>query len=419
MRTQKAMTPTARGTATGADRSSKPVFEPGGPLHTELIELRRDLHAHPELGFREVRTAEVVARSLRRWGVEVTEGVGGTGVVGTIRGARPGDRTIGIRADMDALSMTEQSQLSYASKTPGVMHACGHDGHTTVLLGAARHLAEDPDFAGTVHLIFQPAEEGLGGAPAMIADGLFERFPCDAVYAMHTAPGLPVTTIATSAGPVMAAAGTFEVTFAGPGGHGGQGAHLTADLIVVQAAYVMALQTIVARNVPAAESAVITVGHVSGGSADAPNVMPAEVSLTGTMRCFSDDVQALLSQRIEQLAESTAAAYGAVGTARVTWITPALINPPEQTEIVIAAAAAAVGRERVITGMPPVTGGEDFAYMMRAKPGAFVFLGNGTTEDGPVHNVHTPTYDFNDDAIPTGVAFWASLVESQLGAATS
>jgi len=419
VRTQKPLTPRAGSTAIGAERSPKPAFESGGSLHAELTGLRRDLHAHPELGFREVRTAEVVAGSLRRWGVEVTEGVGGTGVVGTIRGARPGDRAIGIRADMDALSMTEQSQLSYASKSPGVMHACGHDGHTAVLLGAARHLVEDPDFAGTVHLIFQPAEEGLGGAPAMIADGLFERFPCDAVYAMHTAPGLPVSTIATSAGPLMAAAGTFEVTFTGPGGHGGQGAHLTVDLIVVQATYVMALQTIVARNVPAEESAVITVGHVSGGSAHAPNVMPAEVSLTGTMRCFSEDIQALLSQRIEQLAESTAAAYGAIGTARVTWITPPLINPPEQTEIVIAAAAAAVGREQVITDLPPITGGEDFAYMMQAKPGAFVFLGNGTAEDGRVQNVHTPTYDFNDDAIPAGVTFWARLVESQLGPATS
>jgi hippurate hydrolase len=383
-------------------------------LHEDLVALRRDLHAHPELGFRETRTAGVVARMLRTWGVEVIEGVGTTGVVGTIRGARGGDRSLGLRADMDALSITEETGLPYASRTPGVMHACGHDGHTAVLLGAARQLAEHPDFGGTVHVIFQPAEEGLGGSPAMIDDGLFERFPCDAVYALHSAPGLPVGTIATSAGPLMAAAGVFEVSFTGHGGHGGQGAHLTSDLMVAQANYVMALQTVVARDVPAVEAAVISVGYISGGSAEAPNVMPAEVSLRGTVRCFSNDIQVLLGRRIEELAESLATAYGASATALVTWVTPALVNPPEQAEIVARAAAAAVGEGQVITAMPPIAGGEDFAYMLEAKPGAFVFLGNGSAPDGTVHNVHTPVYDFNDDAIPTGVALWVNLVRQQL-----
>jgi amidohydrolase len=386
----------------------------GGRRHRELIELRRDLHAHPELGFHEHRTADVVARSLRELGLEVAEGIGGTGVVATIRGAWPGDRAIGLRADMDAIAIAEQTGLPYASQTAGVMHACGHDGHTVVLLGAARQLAEDPGFAGTVQLIFQPAEEGLGGAPAMIRDGLFERFPCDAVYALHTAPGVPVGSIVTTSGPMMAAAGIFDVSFSGRGGHGGQGAHLTADLTVVQANYVMALQTVVARDLPAVESAVISVGHVSGGSADAPNVMPATVSLRGTVRCFSEETQMLVSRRIEQLAGSLAAAYGATATAHVDWATPALINPPDQAEIVARAAAAVVGEERVITSMPPITGGEDFGFMLEVTPGAFLLLGNGAAPDGEVHNVHTPRFDFNDEAIPTGVAVWTSLIDQQL-----
>jgi amidohydrolase len=398
----------------GVGQPGYAVVEPGSSVHRELSELRRDLHAHPELGFQEVRTSELVAGKLRAWGLEVAEGVGSTGVVGTLRGSRPGGRAVGLRADMDGLSIAEQSGLPYASRVPGVMHACGHDGHTAVLLGAARHLAGNPDFAGTVHLIFQPAEEGLGGARAMIEDSLFQRFPCDAVYGLHTAPGLPVGVIATTTGPLMAAAGTFEVTFAGSGGHGGQGAHLTADLMVLQANFVMALQAVVARDVPAVEPAVISVGHISAGSAGAPNVMPAEVSLSGTVRCFSKDIQALLDSRIEQLAESLATAYGATADARVNWITPPLINPPEQATIVARAATAAVGEGNVITTMPPVTGGEDFAFMMDATPGAFVFLGNGASPDGTVHNVHTPAYDFNDEALPTGVTFWVRLVSQQL-----
>jgi hippurate hydrolase len=228
----------------------------------ELTEFRRDLHSHPELGFQEIRTAGLVAAALRASGVDVAEQVGGTGVVGTIRGRRAGEGSIGLRADMDALSLVEETGLSYASRTPGLMHGCGHDGHTAVLLGAARRLAADRDCAGSVHFIFQPAEEGLGGAAAMLEDGLFERFPCDAVYALHTALGLPVGMIATGTGAMMAAGGTFEVTFTGAGGHGGQGAHLTPDLIVAQATYVMALQTIVSRNVPSLETAVVSVGYV-------------------------------------------------------------------------------------------------------------------------------------------------------------
>src|SRR5918995_5049051 len=287
-----------------------PIDELEGNLLGQLTEFRRDLHSHPELGFQETRTAERVAAALRASGIDVTEGVGGTGLVGTIRGVRSGDRSIGLRADMDALSLVEETGLPYASRTPGLMHGCGHDGHTTVLLGAARRLAAERDFEGSVHVIFQPAEEGLGGASAMLDDGLFERFPCDAVYALHTAPGLPVGTIATGTGPIMAGGGTFDVIFTGIGGHGGQRGRLTPDLMGGEAPYVMALQTIVSRNVPALETAVVSVGYVNGGRPDAPNVMPAELSLGGTLRCFSKQSQELVARRIHELADTIAAAYG-------------------------------------------------------------------------------------------------------------
>ena len=391
-----------------------PVDELDSDLLAELTEFRRDLHAHPELGFQETRTAARVAAALRAWGVDVTEGIGRTGLVGTIRGAGSGAGSIGLRADMDALSLVEETGLPYASRTPGLMHGCGHDGHTTVLLGAARRLAADRDFAGSVHVIFQPAEEGLGGASAMLEDGLFERFPCDAVYALHTAPGVPVGVIVTGTGPVMAAGGTFDVTFAGTGGHGGQGAHLTPDLTVAQATYVMALQTIVSRNVPALETAVVSVGYINGGSPDAPNVMPAELSLGGTLRCFSKETLDLLTRRIHELADTIAAAYGCSATARVTWITTPLVNAPDQVDIVARAARSVLGGENVITDMAPVTGGEDFAFRREATPGAIAFLGNGTAPDGTIHNVHTPHYDFNDEAIGAGVAFWDRLVRQQL-----
>lgn len=391
-----------------------PSDELDSHLLGELTEFRRDLHSHPELGFQETRTAARVAAALRASGVDVTEGIGGTGLVGTIRGVGSGDGSIGLRADMDALSLVEETGVPYASRTHGLMHGCGHDGHTAVLLGAARRLAADRDFGGSVNVIFQPAEEGLGGASAMLDDGLFERFPCDAVYALHTAPGLPVGTIATGTGPIMAGGGTFDLTFTGTGGHGGQGAHLTPDLTVAQATYVMALQTIVSRNVPALETAVVSVGYVNGGRPDAPNVMPAELSLGGTLRCFSKDAQNLVARRIHELADTIAAAYGCSATARVNWITTPLVNPPDQVDIVARAARSVLGTENVSTDMAPITGGEDFALMLEATPGALVFLGNGTAPDGTIHNVHTPHYDFNDEAIAAGVAFWVRLVRQQL-----
>jgi hippurate hydrolase len=380
----------------------------------ELVAIRQDIHAHPELGREEHRTAALVARKLREWGIDTTENVGGTGVVGTLRGRRPGQGAIGLRADMDALPITEQTGLPYGSTNAGRMHACGHDGHTTMLLGAARALAEDPDFAGTVQFIFQPAEEGLGGAEAMLRDGLFERFACDAVYGLHNMPGIPVGHVALRKGPLMAGSGRWKVRISGTGGHGGNSAHLASDITVALAFFIQHLQTIVSRNVPAVETAVISVGHIEGGSPDALNVMPAELVVGGTMRAFAPTIQSLLERRIREVAELAAMSQGATATVEMWWNAIPLINPDAQAEVALAAARRAVGPAQVDPDTTPVTGGEDFAFMMRAKPGAFVFLGNGGPEDGPVHALHTPLYDFNDATLPYGVAYWVALVRQEL-----
>ena len=382
-----------------------------------LTAIRRDIHAHPELGFEETRTAALVAATLRGWGLEVTEGVGRLGVVGTLRGRRPGQGAIGLRADMDALALTERTGLPHASVHEGRMHACGHDGHTAMLLGAARVLAEAPDFAGTVHFIFQPAEEGRGGAEAMIADGLFDRCPCDAVYGMHNMPGIPVGSFATREGPLMAASGRWKVTFRGTGGHGGNAPHLASDITVAQAVFVQALQTIVARNIPASEGAVVSVGHIAGGAAEALNVMPSELLVGGTMRAFAAPVQALVEGRIRDLADQAAAMVGATAETVLWWNTVPLVNHGRETQAMVAAARALAGEARVDAATTPVTGGEDFAYMLREKPGAFVFIGNGAGPDGPAHGLHTPDYDFNDAALPHGIGFWVGLVRQELGVA--
>ena len=380
----------------------------------EIAAIRRDIHAHPELGREERRTSALVVQKLRDWGIEVVEHVGGFGVVGTIRGKRPGQGAIGLRADMDALALIEQTSLPYASTTPGRMHACGHDGHTAMLLGAAKVLAENPDFAGTVQLIFQPAEEGLGGARAMLEDGLLARFPCDAVYGMHNMPGIPVGRIALRNGPFMAGSGRWKVRFSGTGGHGGNSAHLASDLAVVLATFITLLQTIVSRNVPAIETAVVSVGHVQGGAPESLNVMPAELVVGGTMRAFTPAIQSLLETRISELAELAAQSQGASASVEMWWNAIPLANPEPQAQIAAMAARSAVGSEHVDEEAVPVTGGEDFAFMMQAKPGAFVFLGNGAAKTGTVHALHTPHYDFNDAALPHGIAYWVSLVRQEL-----
>jgi hippurate hydrolase len=383
-------------------------------LHDELTAIRRDLHAHPELGMEEVRTAGLVATHLRDWGLDVTEGVGNTGVVGTLRGRREGGRSIGIRADMDALALQERTGLPHQSTVDGRMHACGHDGHTTVLLGAAKVLAEDPDFAGTVHFVFQPAEEGRGGARAMLADGLFDRFPCDAVYGLHSAPFLPAGMIAVGTGPLMAAAGEFSVTFFGNGGHGGLAPHAVADLSIVQAHYVLALQTIVGRNVPAAETAVISVGYVQAGNPSAPNVMPDRLVVGGTLRSFTPETTAVLEKRIPELAHGLAALHNCTAEVDVKWIAAPVINPVDQAGHLVRAATAAVGERHVLDSAKPLMASEDFSFLMEATPGAFAFLGTAGAAGAASPMVHTPLYDFNDDAIPTGVALWQNLVRQQL-----
>ena len=381
----------------------------------DLIAIRHDIHAHPELGMEETRTAALVAEKLRGWGIEVTEGVGRTGVVGTLRGRRPGQGAIGLRADMDALALSERTELPYASTNPGRMHACGHDGHTTMLLGAAQLLAESPDFAGTVHFIFQPAEEGRGGAQAMLADGLFERFPCDAVYGMHTMPGVPVGHFATRKGALMAASGRWQVVFRGTGGHGGNSPHLATDITIAQAVFVQALQTIVSRNVPSLESVVVSVGHIAAGAPEALNVMPSELQIGGTMRAFDPAMQTLVEARIRDLADQCAALHGATAETTLWWGTVPLINHARETDAAVAALNALVGPAQVETDTSPVTGGEDFAFMLRAKAGAFVFIGNGTAPDGQVHALHTPLFNFNDAALPHGIGFLVGLVRRELG----
>ncbi len=382
--------------------------------HAELTAIRRDIHAHPEMGLEEVRTAALVAAKLREWGIDTTEGVGQTGVVGTIRGKLPGQHSIGLRADMDALAIPEATALPYASTNPGIMHACGHDGHTTMLLGAARYLSEHRDFAGTVQLIFQPAEEGRGGAVAMLEDKLFERFPCDAVYGMHTMPGLPVGEFALRKGPLLAASGRWEVVFRGTGGHGGATPHLSTDVTIVTAQYIQALQTIVSRNVAPLEAAVISVGSIHGGSNQSANVMPAEIEITGTQRCFNGKVQAIIDDRMESLAHALAAANGCTAEVKLRWGTTALVNHADNTDTAIAAARAIVGDAAVHDDTPPITGGEDFCFMLEKKPGAFIFVGNGSAESGRTPGLHTPLFNFNDDTIPVGVAYWVSLVQQEL-----
>lgn len=380
----------------------------------ELVAIRRDLHANPETGFEEVRTASIVAGKLREWGVEVTEGVGRTGVVGTIRGNGGSGRSIGLRADMDALPIHEATGLAYASRTAGKMHACGHDGHTTMLLGAARYLAQHRNFSGTVNVIFQPAEEGLGGAPAMLRDGLFDRFPCEQVFGLHNSPGSPVGTFALREGPLMAASGRFEVTFTGKGGHAGMMDHARFDLTTVLARYVLALQDIVAKDVPAGEVAVIRVGELEGHGGTSLNIMPAKVYVGGTMRCFTTAVQEVISRRMEEVAQSLVlAAADAAVEVRLRWLTIPVVNAGVQTKAA-ASAAGSVGGAKV-ESMEPITGGEDFAYMMEARPGAFIFMGNGTADDGHPYGVHTPKYDFNDKAIPYGVEYWVRLAQQELG----
>lgn len=377
--------------------------------HDQLTEWRRDFHAHPETGFEEQRTSALVAERLASWGIEVHREVGRTGVVGVLRNGK-GNRAVGLRADMDALDMPEENEFAHRSTIPGKMHGCGHDGHTTMLLGAARYLAETRNFEGTVHFIFQPAEEGQGGAQAMIADGLFERFPCDAVYGLHNRPGLEVGRYGIRPGAMMAGCAFFDVHIRGKGGHGAR-PESTVDPVVCGAQIVSALQSVVARNVPPADTAVVSVTGFSAGQAY--NVIPERVALRGTVRAFKVETMRLVEARMRALVQSIATGFGATAELDFREITIPVINTEEQTQLIADAAAALVGEAHVDRNRAPVMGSEDFSYMLAERPGAYIIVGNGTGDTGGCE-VHNPRYDFNDAAIPYGAGILAAVVEREL-----
>jgi hippurate hydrolase len=383
----------------------------------DLVALRRDLHRHPEVGFEEVRTAGRVARELRALGLEVAEGIARTGVVGTLRGERAGSRAIGLRADMDALHIQERSESSHASCIAGRMHACGHDGHTAMLLGAARYLARHPQFAGTVHFIFQPAEEGLAGARHMVEDGLFDRFPVDAVYGMHNQPGRAAGSFGICQGPMLAASDRWSVTIKGSGGHGGHHVHRITDPSIPLGQFVVGLQSVVSRRVPANEAAVVSIGSISGGDPLSPNIIPAEYVVRGTARSYSPTVRAVLEQSLRLLAEGTAAAHGCTAVIEYRHSYPAVVNAPGPTRIAIAAAAAVAGPEAVETAAEPSTASEDFSFLIQDRPGAFIWIGNGLAADGHGHGLHTASYDFNDEILAIGSSYWVEVVRQELGSA--
>jgi len=386
--------------------------------HTELTAFRRDLHAHPELGYEELRTAGRVAEALRLFGVdEVHTGIGKTGVVGVIRGAgargsgREGQvRSIGLRADMDALPMREENDFAWRSASQGLMHGCGHDGHTTMLLGAARYLAQTRRFDGTVILIFQPGEEGFAGAKAMIDDGLFDRFPVDAVYAMHNWPSMPPGTIGLNAGAMMAAADRFEITIQGRGGHGAH-PYLAIDPVLVAGHIITAAQSLVARNVNPLDSAVLSICAMQAGDLGAFSVIPRQAQLIGTARTFKREVQDMLEERLGRLVESVALGFGA--TARLDYhrMYPATVNSAREARFAGDVAASLVGEDKVVRDLLPSMGAEDFSFMLQSKPGAYLRIGQGG-EGGCF--LHSPRYDFNDDILPLGGAFLAGLAEQAM-----
>jgi hippurate hydrolase len=389
------------------------VMQPGDndPFEIEtMVALRRDLHAHPELGFEEVRTCGIVARMLEEAGIAVHRGLGQTGVVGTLK-VGEGGRAIALRADMDALAMPELAERPYKSTAANTMHACGHDGHTVMLLAAARHLARNPGFSGTVHFVFQPAEEGRGGARAMIEDGFFARFPVDAVYGLHNMPGLATDEMAVVAGPQLASSDSWEVLFRGVGTHGAK-PHLGRDAMTGAAHFLTMVHTIVARRIDPLQPAVVSACAIAGGDFRALNVIPDQVRIGGTARAYSAGVRDQLEAEIGTLARGVATTFDIAAEYRFTRRIPPVINHPDATRRALAAAQAATGSRPVVTDFPPSTAGDDFAFFSAEVPGAYVWLGNGPAIEGALH--HNSRYDFNDEAILTGARFWTKLVEQEL-----
>lgn len=381
-------------------------------FHAELTEWRRELHRHPETAFEEVWTSNFVAERLESFGVEVHRGLAKTGVVGVLKGATDSGRKIALRADMDALDLTEANDFEHKSLNPGKMHGCGHDGHTTMLLGAAKYLAETRNFDGTVYFIFQPAEENEGGGRRMVEEGLFEKFPAESVWGMHNWPGMPVGTFAARSGPMMAAYDMFEIDVTGIGGHGAM-PHLGVDPVLVASQIVVALQSIASRNVNPMESVVVSVTQIHGG--DAYNVIPQQVKLAGTCRSFNPKVHDKIEPRMRRICENVAEAFGATAELRYEKRYPPTINSEAETETAAAVAAEISGVDYVIRDPEPSMGAEDFAFMLQEKPGSYVWIGNGPA--GPGEQLHNQGYDFNDEALPIGASYWSRLVETELARA--
>lgn len=388
------------------------------PLNARLAEMldemtawRRDFHAHPETGNEEHRTSALIAERLASWGIEVARGLGGTGVVGTLKGRTAGPGVIGLRADMDALLLTEANNFAHASRNPGRMHACGHDGHTTMLLGAARCLAADPDFAGTVRFIFQPAEEGKAGAKQMIEAGLFQRFPVDAVFGMHNWPQLPAGTFAMRHGPMMAATDRFTITVTGHGTHAAM-PHLGIDPVVVAAHIVTAAQTLVSRGTEPVDAAVVSVTMLNAGSAE--NIIPHEARLVGTVRTFRPETRDRIEIQLARLAGGIAQGFGATAVVDYERGYPVTANTDRETDLAARAAVGVVGEAAVIRDFDPAMAAEDFGFMLQERPGCYAWLGQGGADQG--RSLHNPRYDFNDGILPVGVAYWVELARTALPA---
>jgi len=392
------------------------LVDPIIAFQSELQQIRRDLHAHPELCYEEQRTSDIVAAKLTEWGIPVIRGLGLTGVVGIIKSGTS-ERAIGLRADMDALPMQEINTFPHASKHPGKMHACGHDGHTAMLLGAARHLSQHRDFDGTVYLVFQPAEEGGAGARRMIADGLFERCPMDAIYGMHNWPGAPAGTLSVVPGPMMASSNEFHVTVRGKGAHAAQ-PHKGIDPVMIAVQIAQSWQTIITREKSPLDTAVLSITQIHAGSAT--NVIPDEAMLVGTVRTFTTPVLDLIEHRMREVAMHTAAGFGAEVDFDFKRNYPPLVNHAKETAFAVEVMKAVVGAERVDANVEPTMGAEDFAFFLQAKPGCYIFIGNGEGEHrdgghglGPCV-LHNGSYDFNDNLLPIGASFWVRLAETSL-----
>ena len=377
-------------------------------LQLEMQNWRRDIHAHPEIAFEEHRTAKIVAEKLESFGIEVETGIAGTGVVGTLKKGT-GNRAIGLRADLDALLINEANEFEHKSKHPGKMHACGHDGHTVMLLGAAKYLAEDGNFDGTVNFIFQPAEENEGGGKAMIEEGLFDKYPVESVYGMHNIPGMPVASFAVKPGPIMAAFDVFNVKIIGKGGHAAM-PQTTIDPIIIGTKIIDAYQSIVSRYIDPQEPAVLSVTQFHAG--DAYNVIPNDIEIKGCTRCFSPKIQKQLEDQMHQITKSICDAYGATYEFEFEHRYPATINSEEEAEIAGKVAQKVVGEDRVNLSPTPGMGSEDFAYMLQEKPGSYIWIGNGDGEGSCM--VHNPGYDFNDEILPIGATYWVKMAEEIL-----